>query len=75
MSNYHNDDKRYAIDLEAAYKVIGLPEWWNDTEQDDIKLVALYRAKLIEKLEADLASRQNTLRETYWSLQKELSML
>ena len=56
MSNYHNDDKRYAIDLEAAYKVIGLPEWWNDTEDSDIKLVALYRAKLIEKLQRQLTA-------------------
>jgi len=56
MSNYHNDDKRYAIDLEAALDTIGLPEWWNDTEESDIKLVALYRARLIEKLEAKLAA-------------------
>ena len=56
MSNYHNDDKRYSVDLEAAYEVIGLPEWWNDTEQDDIKLVALYRAERIMKLERQLTT-------------------
>jgi len=62
MSNYHNDDKRYAIDLEAALDTnalsysIGLPAWWNDTEESDIKLVALYRARLIEKLERQLSA-------------------
>jgi len=55
MSNYYKDDERYAIDLEAALDTIGLPDWWNDTEESDIKLVALYRAKLIEKLETKLA--------------------
>jgi len=55
MSNYYKDDKRYAIDLEAALDTIGLPDWWNDTEESDIKLVSLYRAKLIEKLETKLA--------------------
>ena len=55
MSNYYKDDKRYAIDLEAALDTIGLPDWWNDAEESDIKLVALYRAKLIEKLETKLA--------------------
>ena len=54
MSNYYKDDLDYGTDLQAAYDVIGLPEWWNDTEQDDIKLVALYRARLIEKLERQL---------------------
>ena len=49
MTNYFADDANYATDLEAAYKVVGLPDWWNDTEQDDIKLVALYRLLLIEK--------------------------
>jgi len=51
MSNYYKDDLDYGTDLQAAYDVIGLPEWWNDTEQDDIKLVALYRAEKIQKLE------------------------
>ena len=55
MTNYFADDANYEADLEAAYEVIGLPDWWNDTEQDDIKLVALYRLRLIEKLEAKLA--------------------
>ena len=55
MSNYYKYDAKFEIDLDAAYKVIGLPEWWNDTEESDIKLVALYRAKLIEKLETKLA--------------------
>jgi len=55
MSNYYKDDAKFETDLDAAYKVIGLPEWWNDTEESDIKLVALYRAKLIEKLETKLA--------------------
>ena len=55
MSNYYKDDERYAIDLEAALDTIGLPDWWNDTEESDIKLVSLYRAKLIEKLETKLA--------------------
>ena len=54
MSNYYKNDLNYERDLEAAYEVIGLPEWYQDTEQDDIKLVALYRAKLIEKLERQL---------------------
>ena len=55
MTNYYKDDPSYETDLQAAYEVIGLPEWWEDTEQDDIKLVSLYRAKLIEKLETKLA--------------------
>jgi len=55
MSNYYKDDAKFETDLEAAYKVIGLPDWWNDAEESDIKLVALYRAKLIEKLETKLA--------------------
>ena len=50
MTNYFADDANYEADLEAAYEVIGLPDWWNDTEQDDIKLVALYRLRLIEKV-------------------------
>ena len=49
MANYFADDPDYETDLQAAYEVIGLPDWWNDTEQDDIKLVALYRLLLIEK--------------------------
>ena len=56
MSNYYKDDANYETDLDAAYKVIGLPEWWNDTEESDIKLVALYRAKLIEKLQRQLTA-------------------
>ena len=56
MSNYHIDDAKFEADLEAAYEVIGLPDWWQDTEESDIKLVALYRARLIEKLEAKLAA-------------------
>ena len=56
MSNYYKDDERYAIDLEAALDTIGLPDWWNDTEESDIKLVALYRAKLIEKLQRQLTA-------------------
>ncbi len=56
MSNYYKDDLDYGTDLRAAYDVIGLPEWWNDTEQDDIRLVALYRARLIEKLERQLSA-------------------
>jgi len=55
MSNYHKDDLDFARDLEAAYEVIGLPEWYQDTEQDDIKLVALYRAERIMKLERQLS--------------------
>jgi hypothetical protein len=51
MSNYYKNDLDFARDLEAAYDVIGLPEWWNDTEESDIKLVALYRAQKIQKLE------------------------
>ena len=50
MTNYFADDPSYEADLQAAYEVIGFPEWWNDTEQDDIKLVALYRLRLIEKV-------------------------
>ena len=78
MSNYRTyfaDDANYEADLQAAYEVIGLPEWWNDTEQDDIKLVALYRAKLIEKLEADLNGKQNFIIEAYQVLQKAASCL
>ncbi len=55
MSDYYKNDPDYERDLQAAYDTIGLPEWWNDTEQDDIKLVALYRARLIEKLERQLS--------------------
>lgn len=51
MTNYYKNDAKFETDLEAAYKIIGLPDWWNDTEQDDIKLVALYRAQKIQKLE------------------------
>jgi len=53
MSSYYKNDLDYEKDLEAAYDK-GLPAWYQDTEQDDIKLVALYRAKLIEKLERQL---------------------
>ena len=56
MSNYYKDDANYETDLQAAYKGVGLPEWWEDTEESDIKLVALYRARLIEKLEAKLSA-------------------
>jgi len=60
MANYYKNDPNYERDLEAAYDK-GLPEWYQDTEQDDIKLVALYRAERIEKLERLLLKSLNYL--------------
>ena len=61
MSNYYKNDLDYGRDLQAAYDTIGLPEWYQDTEQDDIKLVALYRAERIMKLERLLLKSLNYL--------------
>ena len=53
MANYYKNDPNYERDLETAYDK-GLPDWYQDTEQDDIKLVSLYRAERIMKLERQL---------------------
>jgi len=75
MSSYYKDDAKYETDLEAAYNTVGLPEWWQDTEESDIKLVALYRAKLIEKLEADLENTSKALEIQYRKAGRKTSNL
>ena len=57
MTNYFADDANYETDLQAAYdELLGNVDWWDDTESSDIKLVALYRARLIDKLERQLSA-------------------
>ena len=73
MSNYRTyfaDDANYEADLQAAYdELLGQVNWWEDTEESDIKLVALYRAKMIEKLETKLTALTKAIIEINTVLQ------
>ena len=73
MSNYRTyfaDDAKYETDLQAAYdELLGQVIWWQDTEESDIQLVALYRAKLVEKLETKLTALTKAIIEINTVLQ------
>ena len=73
MSNYRTyfaDDAKYETDLQAAYdELLGQVNWWQDTEESDIQLVALYRAKLVEKLETKLTALTKAIIEINTVLQ------
>ena len=73
MSNYRTyfaDDAKYETDLQAAYdELLGQVNWGQDTEESDIQLVALYRAKLVEKLETKLTALTKAIIEINTVLQ------